>query len=180
MEFIEKTLNSRKVYSGKVIDLRVDEVMLPNGKKSTREIVEHYGAIAVVAINELNEVIMVRQYRKPVESVILEIPAGRIESGEEVEACAQRELMEEIGYYADELIPLIDFYSTPGFSTEKMHIFLATQLKRKKKSADDDENIQIEQIPFEEAVEKVYKGEIVDAKTIIGLLIAYRHLKGVK
>jgi len=180
MEFFEETLNSRKVYSGKIINLRVDEVMLPNGKKSTREIVEHQGATAIVAINERNEVIMLRQYRKPVELTILEIPAGRIEAGEDVETCAQRELMEEIGYYAGKLIPLIDFYSTPGFSNEKMYIFLATQLKSKKKPADSDENIRIEEIPFEEAVEKVYSGEIVDAKTIIGLLIANQYLKGVK
>lgn len=180
MDFFEKTLSSRKIFSGKVLDLRVDEVLLPNGKKSTREIVEHNGAVAIIAINENNEVVMVKQYRKPIESAILEIPAGKMESGEDAETTAQRELMEEVGYCAGNMIHLLDFYTTPGFSNEKMHIFLATELKSKKRPADDDENIQITTMPLEEALKKAYNGEIKDAKTIIGLLVVYNYLYGAK
>lgn len=178
MEYFETTLNSKTVFSGRILNLRIEEVRLPNGKTSTREIVDHPGAVAVVAMNEKKEVLMVRQFRKPVESVLLEIPAGKLEKGEDKEECAQRELMEETGFFARDLRHLTDFYTSPGFSSEIMHLFLARDLESKPKEADEDEYIQMEEVPFEEAIEKVYTGQIRDAKTIVGLLLAYRFIEG--
>lgn len=178
MEFYESTISSRVIYSGKILNLRLDEVKLPNGKTSTREIVDHPGAVAIVALNEKNEVLMVRQYRKPVEEALLEIPAGKIEKEEQSDVCAQRELMEETGFFARNLRHITDFYTSPGFSSERMHLYLARDLEKKARQADDDEYIQLEALPLEEALRKIYDGEIKDAKTISGLLLAYNILKG--
>ncbi|HHW02680.1 MAG TPA: NUDIX hydrolase [Thermoanaerobacterales bacterium] len=178
MDFYETTLSSKVIYSGKILSLRLDEVRLPNGKTSTREIVDHPGAVAIVALNDKNEVLMVKQYRKPVEEVLLEIPAGKVERGEVHEACAQRELMEETGFFARNLQHITDFYTSPGFCSERMHLYLARDLVKKQGQADDDEYIQLEAVPMEEAVKKVYDGEIKDAKTISGLLLVYSTLKG--
>jgi ADP-ribose pyrophosphatase len=178
VEFYESTISSRVIYSGKILNLRLDEVKLPNGKTSTREIVDHPGAVAIVALNEKNEVLMVRQYRKPVEEALLEIPAGKIEKEEQSDVCAQRELMEETGFFARNLRHITDFYTSPGFSSERMHLYLARDLEKKARQADDDEYIQLEAVPLEEAIRKIYDGEIKDAKTISGLLLAYNILKG--
>lgn len=178
MDLEEKTIHSHRIFSGKFIDLRIDEVLLPNGKTSTREIVEHPGAVAVVALNKQNEVLMVRQYRKAVEKELLEIPAGKLEIGESKETCAKRELMEETGFYPKDLRYITSFYTTPGFTDEKMHLFLARDLQKNPKEADEDEFIKIEVISFNEVVKKVYNGEIFDGKTIIGILLAYSLTKG--
>lgn len=178
MDLEEKTIHSHRIFSGKFIDLRIDEVLLPNGKTSTREIVEHPGAVAVVALNKQNEVLMVRQYRKAVEKELLEIPAGKLEIGESKETCAKRELMEETGFYPKDLRYITSFYTTPGFTDEKMHLFLARDLQKNPKEADEDEFIKIEVISFNEVVKKVYNGEISDGKTIIGILLAYSLTKG--
>lgn len=171
MEFFERTINSKTIYQGRILNLRLDEVQLPNGRTSTREIVEHPGAVAIVALNEKNEVLMVRQYRKAAEEALLEIPAGKLEKGEEADISAERELMEETGYFAKNLQHIVSFYTSPGFSCEFMHLYLARELQKKKLKADDDEYIAIESYPLEEAVKKVFDGKIKDAKTILGLLL---------
>ena len=178
MEFYEKTLNSKKIFEGRIINLRVDEIELPNGTRSTREIVKHPGAVAIVALNHEGEALMVRQYRKAVEEALLEIPAGKLENGETIETCAQRELMEETGYYAQNLSQITSIYTSPGFSNEAIHIFLAENLKREPRKADFDEYIQLEMLLFKDAVEKAFAGVFKDAKTVVGLLLAYNYLKG--
>lgn len=178
MEFYETTLSSKQMFSGNLLKLRVDEVLLPNGRKSAREIVEHPGAVAVVAITENDEVLMVRQYRKAIERELLEIPAGKLEEGESREVCVERELMEETGYFPNELTYLTSFYTSPGFSNEILHLFIAKNLIKKSRDADFDEYLQAEKVPFEEAINKIRTGEIVDSKTITGLLLAYDQIKG--
>lgn len=178
MKFYEITLNSKNIFSGRLIKLRLDEVMLPNGRKSTREIVEHPGAIAVVAVNNDNDIMMVRQYRKPIEKELLEIPAGKLEKGESKEICVKRELMEETGYYPNDIKYVTSFYTSPGFSNEIIHLFLARNLEKKTREADFDEYLQAERVPLIEAINKIRSGEILDGKTITGLLLTYPIIKG--
>lgn len=172
----EKKLSSQTVYNGKIINLRLDEVELPNGKKGTREVVEYNGAVAVVALNSRREVLMVRQFRYAVGEILLEIPAGKINQGEEPEKSARRELSEETGYDASEWRQLTAFYSTPGFTTEKLYVYLASGLDFSGQHTDDDEFIQVESYPLEELLAMLDRQEIKDAKSIVGLLSAKRFL----
>lgn len=167
----EKCLKSERIYNGKILNLRRDIVELPNGQQASREVVEHSGAIGVVALERDSRVYLVRQYRYPIGKVTLEIPAGKLEEGEEPLNCARRELREEAGIEAERWEPLLTFYTTPGFSNEIMHLFLATELSRREAAPDQDEFLQIVSLPLEEALDKVSKGEILDAKTILGLLL---------
>ncbi len=177
---IEKKLASQIVYKGRIINLRLDEVELPNGKKGQREVVEYNGAVAVVALNRDREVLMVRQFRYAVGEVLLEIPAGKINEGEEPEVSAKRELGEETGHEASEWMHLTSFYSTPGFTTEKLHVYLASGLKSGQQHTDEDEFIQVESYPLEKVLSMVDHGEIKDAKSIVGLLAAKRYFDGNK
>jgi len=163
-------LHSRPVFSGKILNLRVDTVLLPDGRTATREVVEHSGAVVVAALNEAGEVIMVRQFRHPVGRVLLELPAGKLDAGEEPLACAKRELLEETGYEAEEWVPLYRFFSTPGFSTEEMHLFLATNLRKEEQQTDDDEFIEVVTVPLKQTLEMIERGDVCDAKSIVGLL----------
>ncbi len=166
----EKTVKSERIYEGKVINLRVDMVELPDRKYSKREIVEHSGAVGVLAITPDGKVILVKQFRKPVESVLLEIPAGRIETDEEPLNSAKRELVEETGYSSDKITKMLDFYTSPGFSNEVIHIYLAEELVEGEACPDEDEYIEVVYLSIEEAVEMVKNGEIKDSKTIVALL----------
>ena len=168
----EKTLNSARLYEGKIINLRVDTVELPDKKYSKREIVEHAGAAAVVPLTMDGQVILVKQFRKPLEEIILEIPAGRLETKESPEKCALRELAEETGYSGGSLEKLISFYPSPGFSTEVIHIFIARDLTEGNAKPDEDEYLEVMKFPLEEALKMVEAGIIKDSKTIIGLLMA--------
>ncbi|SDK50256.1 NUDIX hydrolase [Natronincola ferrireducens] len=179
MPFEEKTLKSERIYEGKIINLRVDTVELPHKKYSKREIVEHSGAVGILAITEEKNIVLVRQFRKPVEEILLEIPAGKIEANETSEVCALRELKEETGFETDNIRKLLDFYTTPGFSNEIMHIFLAQNLSKGIATPDEDEYIEIVHIPLEEAVKKIINGEIKDSKTIIAIL-TYKNLLGIE
>jgi len=170
----ETTITSRCIYKGRVVNLRIDTVRLENGDLTTREIVEHRGAVAIVALDEDDNVLLVRQFRKPVESELLEIPAGTLEPGEEPESCALRELEEETGYNAGRLERILGFYSSPGFCDEYIHIYFATDLVKNKARAQADEAIEVVKVPFSKALEMVLSGEICDAKTIIGLLSSRR------
>ncbi|MEW6182011.1 MAG: NUDIX hydrolase [Bacillota bacterium] len=166
----EETLSSERVYSGKIINVRVDTVLLPDGRTGTREVVEYAGAVAVVALTDDKEVVMVRQYRHPVGKVLVEIPAGKIEETEDPETSARRELIEEAGIRARSWRCLGRFYSTPGFTSEMMHLYLVRDLSFHQQETDEDEFVEVVRIPFPKALEMVYKGEICDAKSICGLL----------
>ncbi|MDK2984681.1 MAG: ADP-ribose pyrophosphatase [Clostridia bacterium] len=168
-DYTEKTLQSQYIYKGKIVNLRKDYVELPGGKKSTREIVEHQGAVAVVPITKNNEIIFVKQYRKPVEEVLLEIPAGKLEKGEEPRECAMRELEEETGKKASELHELFHFYTSPGFSNEKLYLFAATNLEDTIQNLDTDEILTVHSLSIDKAISMVKNGEIKDAKTITGI-----------
>jgi len=167
---MEKTLKTEWIYKGRVVNLKIDEVELPNGRKSKREIIVHRGAAAILPIDDDGNIVMVKQYRKPAEKILLEIPAGTLEEGEDPLECAKRELIEETGFAAREFTPLISFYSTPGFTTERLHIYIAKGLYEESGEMDFDEFIEIEKIPFNEALSMVLEGKIEDAKTIIGIL----------
>ena len=177
MVFEEKSVSSKKIFEGKVIKVRVDEVAMPDGSTATREFVEHPGGVGVVALTEDNEVILVKQYRKAVGAVVCEIPAGKLESGEEHLACGIRELEEETGYKAKSFEYLGFVYPSPGFMDEKTHIYLATGLYPGKVNPDPDEYIDTFKMPLKELEEKILNNEIKDAKTVVGVLKAVRILE---
>ncbi len=166
----EEILSSEYLYRGRVVKLRLDQVRMPSRQLVTREVVEHRGAVAIIALDAQNRVVLVRQYRSGAGRELLEIPAGTLEDGEDPALCATRELKEETGYHALTWDALGYFYASPGFCTEKMFLFFARGLSQGKASPEDDEWIQLEHVPFVEAVAMIARGEIVDAKTIIGLL----------
>ncbi|HQA47499.1 MAG TPA: NUDIX hydrolase [Bacillota bacterium] len=168
---MEKTLESKRVYEGRIINLRLDSVVLENGNTAMREVVEHPGAVGIVALKENGDIVMVKQYRKAVEQVLLELPAGKLEQGENPLDCAARELTEETGYTAGDLRYLVSFYTSPGFSNEVMHMFLATDLKEGKNDPDDDEMVETVEISRDRAIDMILKGEIKDGKTIAGILL---------
>lgn len=168
----EKTISSDRIYTGKVISVKVDTVEVENKGYQKREIVEHCGAVGIVAINEKNEVILIKQFRKPIEKVIWEIPAGKLEPGENPKECAIRELKEETGYEAQNLRLIHKFYTSAGFSNQKIYIYLATGIKPGENKLDDDESLEMYSIDLEEAHSMIVKNEIEDAKTAIGILLA--------
>lgn len=172
MNFFEKSIEQEYIFRGRVINLRKDIVELPDGKTSTREIVEHNGGVGIVAVNENKEIILVKQFRKPLEDVLLEIPAGKLEKGEEPYGCGVRELEEETGLKPIELVKLTELYSCPGFSNEKLHLYFCNKMVKGKLNLDDDENIEVIYMDYNKAVEMVNNGEIKDSKTIIGILMA--------
>jgi len=176
MNFEEKTIKSQDIFSGRIIKVRVDTVSLPDGRESTREIVEHAGAVAIVAVDDANNIYLVRQYRKPVENVLLEIPAGTMEPDEEILVCAQRELEEETGLRAGSWEKILSYYSAPGFCNEKLHLFLAWDLTAGEKNPDADEFLENVSIPLKEAYRMIFTGQIVDGKSIIGIQYAFNHL----
>lgn len=173
----ERQLSSQKVYEGKIINLSVDTVALPSGRSATREIVEHPGAVAIVPINEKKEILLVKQYRYAVRKALLEIPAGKLEPLENTTDCAKRELLEETGFLAANLQKLFHYYSSPGFTNEMLHIFIATGLTYKGAQPDEDEDIELITMPFQQAIEWIRQGKICDGKTIAGIFAAYQQQK---
>ncbi|MBT2582002.1 NUDIX hydrolase [Planococcus sp. ISL-109] len=166
-KFEEKTLHSERLYEGKVINLKVDDVLLPNGKQSKRELIEHPGAVAIIAVTDEQKIIMVEQYRKALERPLVEIPAGKLEQGEAPETTALRELEEETGYSAEKLEKVISFSTSPGFADEVVHVFLASGLHAAKNGAvtDDDEFVELMEVTVAEAEELIRSERIFDAKT---------------
>ena len=163
----EKTIMIDKIFNGKVISLQVEDVELPNGNIAKREIVKHPGAVAVLALTDDNKLVMVEQYRKALEKTIVEIPAGKLEPGEDPEVCAKRELEEETGYECRELKKLISFYTSPGFADELIHLYMAEGLSKKEDPAsmDEDEFLNVLELTLEEAEELINEQKIHDAKT---------------
>jgi ADP-ribose pyrophosphatase len=166
----EKKLATKQIYRGRAVSIRVDTVEKATGKKTTREVVEHPDCVAVVALDEQGNVLLVRQFRHPVGRFLLEIPAGGIDPGEEPVESVRRELQEEIGYFPRKIDKLGGFYSIPGYGTEYLHCFLATDLVPGRLVAEDTEDIELVRVPTEEIPGLITSGEICDAKTIAALL----------
>lgn len=173
----ERTLESRRVYEGRIVGLRVDRVVLPGGRETTREVVEHPDCVAIVAIDAEDNVILVRQFRHAVERELLEIPAGGIEPGEEPLQSALRELEEETGYIAGRMERLGGFYSSPGYATEFLHLFLATELQKASSRVRDDEIIEVVPIPLKQVRSLITSGELRDGKSIAGFFALFQRLE---
>jgi ADP-ribose pyrophosphatase len=168
---VEEKFNKRlREAKGRFLHFCVDEVTLSNGHISTREMVLHPGAVAVIAVTAEKEVILVKQYRYPVKEVLYEIPAGKLEPGEDPAVCAPRELAEETGFLAEKWEKLGTFYTAPGFSNETMHLFYATGLRAEEAHPDPDEIITYEKISLRKAWEMIRTGQIKDGKTILAIL----------
>ncbi len=178
MNYYEKTVKEERKYSGNIINVDKVTVVLPNGKEATRDIVRHPGASVVVPITDNGELILVEQYRKPCDMVSLEIPAGKLDEGESPDVCAKRELKEETGYHAETLQKVMCIHSTPGFSDEILHMYVATGLMEDTACPDEDEFISFGKYRVSECIQMIEKGKITDAKTIIGIFLADRILKG--
>jgi ADP-ribose pyrophosphatase len=179
MDIVDKespeVLGSEEIFRGRVFDVVRDTVR--EGEKTyARECVRHPGGASVVALFDDGTVALVRQYRHPPRRYLLELPAGRLEEGERPEDCAARELVEEVGYGAGRLEPLSEFYPTPGFCAERLWVFLATELTQGKQQLEDDELVEVVRLPLRRALSMIASGEIEDAKTIIGLLLAAQRL----
>ncbi len=168
-------ISSQTIFSGRALTLRVDQVRTANGTFQM-EVLEHTGGVAVVPLDHADHVWLVRQYRHSAGRELLEIPAGTVKIGEEYEVCAARELQEEVGMKADKLDLIGEFFLAPGYSSELMRIYLATGLTSSALPQDEDEEIVVEKIPFAQAVQMAIRGELHDAKSIVGLLLA-AHLR---
>jgi len=173
---IEKKLSSQLLYQGKVLSLSVDIVRMPDGRETTREVVQHSECIAVVAQDEHDNIILERQFRYAVGKSLLEIPAGGIEPSEDPVEAVRRELQEEIGYFPGKLERLGGFYSSPGYGTEYLHCYLATELKPSQLIAEDTTEIELLRISPVEIPKLIISGEICDAKSIAALL-TYLYIK---
>ena len=173
MNLREKTIKSEKIYEGRVISMSVDTVITPGGNEATRELIHHLGGVGVVAIDSDNMVYLVEQYRIPYDDILLEIPAGKLDGkGEDPVKAAERELSEETGLSADELIYMGDFYPSVGFLDENLRMFMASGLHQGDTHPDEDEYLNIVKMPFDKAIDMVLRGEIKDGKTIAALLKA--------
>lgn len=168
--FVETCVKKVEVYRGNSVNFRVDRIRLPNGRLAQREFLDHPGAVGVVPLLPGGKVVMVRQYRYPVAKTTYEIPAGKLTKGEDPLSCVRRELQEETGYSARSVRPLIDYWPTPAFANEVLHLYIARGLKPGKMSPDDDEFLASEAVPFERALGWVFSGRIQDSKTVIGLM----------
>ncbi len=168
----EQLVRSRLVFSGRVVRVRVDEVRLQSGSVATREVVEHPGAVGMLAVTQQNELLLVRQYRWALDAWTLEIPAGTLEPGEAPEACVQRELAEEVGVRAGRVEHLLTFVPSPGFLTERLYLYLCTELEPHTLPRGEDEEMEVVRVPLSEARRLVDSGEIRDAKSVIAVLLA--------
>ena len=171
-----KLIRSRPVFKGSVIDLSVDEVRLPNGHTTELELIHHRGAAAAVPVDDDGNVLLIRQYRYATGGYLLEVPAGKLDGGESPETCARREVEEEIGHRPGKLIGLGWIWTTPGFTDEKIWLYLATGLQRTAQALCEHEVLSVEPTPLREAVRLAQDGEITDAKSICALLRAHHVL----
>ena len=173
----EKTISSQLIYDGRAIRVRVDTVETANGRTSTRDIVEHADCIAVIAVDADDNILLVKQFRKPIEKELLEIPAGGIDEGEDPVTAVEREMREETGYFPKKVERLGGFYSTPGYCSEYLYLYLATDLIPSRLFAEDTEGIEVIRMPVTEIRELVKQGKIQDAKSIAGLFAFLEYRK---
>lgn len=171
-KFEEKTIHTEKIYEGKVVKLQVDDVTLPNGKTSKRELIKHPGAVGIIPIKKDKKIVFVEQYRKPLEKSLVEIPAGKLEPGEKPEITAIRELEEETGYTTESLQFVASFYTSPGFANELMHLYLTEDIVplENERAGEDDEFVELIELTLEEAKNYVNALRIHDAKTNYAIL----------
>ena len=166
----EETLSSKIAFNGEILNVRVDEIRLPGGRKSTREIIEHSDAVAVVPIDRNGNMILVKQYRRGAGKDLLEIPAGCVEPGENPEETVKRELQEEIGYLPNKITRMGGFYASPGYNTEYLYLYLATELVPAKLHAEDTDSIEVVPVPIKSITDYIKSGKICDAKSVAGIL----------
>ena len=172
MDLTEKMVSSETLFEGHIVRLKLDQALLPNGKQAAREVVEHPGGVTILPLDAQGNVTLVRQYRYPFEAVVTELPAGKLDGPEEHRLAALRELKEEIGVTPDRLTYLGYLYTSPGFCTEKLHMYLAQGLHQGACQPDEDEFLELLSMPFEKLVAQIMAGEIVDAKTVATVLKA--------
>lgn len=170
MDLTERTVASETLFEGQIVRLKLDRAELPNGKTATREVVEHPGGVVILPLDEAGNVTLVRQYRYPYQRVVTELPAGKLEYGEDHRAAALRELEEEIGVTCDAFTYLGCLYVSPGFCTETLHMYLARDLHQGECHPDEDEFLERLELPFGALVEQIMRGEISDAKTVAAVL----------
>ena len=170
-------LNRQQIFAGRVVDLSVDRVKMPNGRTTELEVIRHPGAAAMVPLTNTGEVLLVRQYRYATGGWLLEVPAGKLDDGEDPDVCAARELEEEVGMNPAELVPLGWIWTTPGFTDEKIWMYLCRGLEPAEQNLQDDEVLTIESRPLAEAIEMVHRGEICDSKSVCALLRAESYLR---
>ncbi|MFA9456943.1 NUDIX hydrolase [Halalkalibacter sp. AB-rgal2] len=168
----EKTIKTTEIYKGKIIDLQLEEVELPDGRTSIREVIKHPGAVAVLPIKEDGKLVLVRQYRKALQKSIIEIPAGKLEENEEPKLAAMRELEEETGYKTNSLTFIGSFYTSPGFADELIHLYVTRNLEIGQSQADEDEFIDVLEIDLQEAEKLIKEQKIHDAKTMYAIQYA--------
>lgn len=176
MVFEEKTISTKEIFSGKIINVRVDTIETPDKRQSFRELVDHPGGVGIVAITNDDKIILVKQFRKSFEKAIYEIPAGKLEKGEEHYTCGVRELEEETGFKAEKIAYLGCIYPSPGFVNEITHIYLATDLYEGKLNPDDGEHLDIEFFDVDEVIRMIMDNELNDAKTVAGVFKALKYL----
>lgn len=169
MKLTEKVFKKKKVFIGKAVDFCNDTVILPNNKKATREYIDHPGAVAIVPFINKTDIILVKQYRYPINKITYEIPAGKLDGKEPLIKCAKRELQEETGYTAKKIEKLISFWPSSAFSNETLHIYTATELTAGKNNPDDDEFLMNYKVSLKQAYEMVKTGKIKDSKTVIAI-----------
>ncbi len=170
MELKENEISRKYIFRGKILNLRVDEIFTADGRRAEREIVEHKGGAGIVALDEEGRLLLVEQYRRPYDEVVLEIPAGKSDGEEEPSACAARELYEETGAKAESLTSLGEIYPSPGYTDEVIHLFCAKGLKVGEAHPDDGELLRLRRVYLKDALDMIYSGEIKDAKTVIGIM----------
>ncbi len=177
MDLTEKKISGEEIFDGVVLHVRKDIIELPNGKEGFREYVKHYGAVCVIPVTDAGEIVLERQYRYAIGRVVTEIPAGKLELGEDRLEAAKRELAEETGYIAGKMEYIGEYYGSPAILDERVTMYLATELTKKETNLDEDEFVEVFTMPLEEAVEKVMANEFADAKTQLCILKAYHILK---
>lgn len=178
MDFTEKPLKQDYLYRGKIVNLRVDNAELPDGTTALREVIEHPGGVCVAALTEKEELLFVEQFRYPYMETVLELPAGKLEYGEDPFEAGKRELLEETGAAAENYRDLGKLYPTPGYCGEIIHMYLAENLTFSEQHLDEDEFLEVRRIPLEEAFRMVMRNEIRDSKTQVGILKTYQLVKG--
>ena len=179
MKYYEKQVDTKIVYEGMIVDVRKDIAELQNGNRAEREVVVHPGGVGIIAVTNDNKVLMVRQYRYPMEEELLEIPAGKLDSDEDPLLCAKRELSEETGYTAAKYVDLGPIYPSPGFCREILFLYLALDLQPGVMHLDENELLSVEHVDIDELMEKIMANELKDAKSIIGVMKAKKYLESI-